>query len=100
MAAVLHEFVDIHAGEKGCRALLCANEVERQKAEQPAEHGPRQNLAYRYCYRVSRRSKSSAGHVVSCPKRSRRGSVREFDLSTCGPIFRNARYRLRYGSAL
>jgi hypothetical protein len=47
VAAVVQELVDIHARNERCRALLGADEIEREQQHQPGEDRPRQELADR-----------------------------------------------------
>src|SRR5580698_4163374 len=47
MPPVVDEFVDIHAGEDRGRPLFRADEIERQKENQPAKDRPGQDFANR-----------------------------------------------------
>ena len=53
MTAIVHELVNIRAREKRRRPLLCPYKIKREKAEEPAEHNPRQNLVRWYRDRFS-----------------------------------------------
>ncbi|EEF27547.1 conserved hypothetical protein [Ricinus communis] len=45
MPSVVHELMHVHSLENGRRALLRADEVDRQQQQQPDESRPRQHFA-------------------------------------------------------
>jgi len=47
MPSVVDELVDIHSADEGRRALLRADEVNRQQENETGENRPRQQLANR-----------------------------------------------------
>jgi len=40
MATIMDEFVNVHPGDQGCRALLGSNEIDGKQEYQPAKNRP------------------------------------------------------------
>jgi hypothetical protein len=47
VTAVVHEFVDVHAGDQRGRAFLRADEIDGQEQKEPGEDRPGQDLGQR-----------------------------------------------------
>ena len=45
VAAIMHEFMDIHAGDERRRSLLRTDEINRQQQDEPGENRPWQKLS-------------------------------------------------------
>jgi hypothetical protein len=67
VAAVVEEFVDIHARDERRRPLFGADEIDCQQKKEAAEDGPWQKLAGRDSGRAHNGSKSDIGHRLSLP---------------------------------
>jgi len=67
VAAVMEEFVDIHARDERRGPLLSADEIDCQQEKEAAEDGPRQKLADRDSSRADTGRKNDIGHHLSLP---------------------------------
>lgn len=65
MAAIVHEFVNVHPRKEVRRALFRADEIDRKKQYKPRENRPREKLPKRDRSRTDFGSQSRIGHVDS-----------------------------------